>query len=207
MTLSSGPIEAVVFDVGKVLFQWELRCLFEKLIDDPAELDWFLANVVTVEWHFEHDAGRLLADMAAERTALFPDHGHLIQAYTQRFNETIPGPVPGSLELVEALDAAGVPLYAITNFGDEFWQAFRPTQPVFDRFRDVVVSGVEKLVKPDPAIYALAARRFGHAPEAMLFIDDNRDNIESARACGWQAHHFHDAETLAADLRARGLIA
>ena len=202
-----GQVDAVVFDVGKVLFQWELRHLFEKLIDDQGELDWFLDNVVTVDWHFEHDAGRALADMAAERTALFPDHAELIHAYTRRFNETIPGPVPGSLELVEALDGAGVPLYAITNFGAEFWAGFRPNHAVFDRFRDIVVSGVEKLTKPDPAIYALAARRFGHAPAAMLFVDDNADNIASARACGWQVHHFVDSPTLAADLRARGLIA
>ena len=204
--MSAQRIDAVVFDVGKVLFQWELRHLFAKLIDDPAELDWFLAEVVTVEWHFQHDAGRALADMAAERSALFPDHAALIHAYTRRFNETIPGPVPGSLELVEALDHAGVPLYAITNFGAEFWDVFRPTQPVFDRFRDIVVSGVEKLVKPDPAIYELAARRFGHAPSAMLFIDDNADNIAAARACGWHAHHFTDADGLAADLRERSLI-
>src|SRR3546814_1831941 len=68
----------------------------------------------------------------------------LIDAYAARFNETIPGPTPGSLELVERLDAAGVPLFAITNFGHEFWEGFRPTQPVFDRFRDIVVSGTDR---------------------------------------------------------------
>lgn len=199
-------VEAVVFDVGKVLFDWDLRHLYAKLIDDRDELEWFVTNVVTVEWHFQHDAGRALADMEAERSAEFPDHAHLIRAYTTRFNESIPGPIPGSLELVETLDRQGIPLYAITNFGAEFWDQFRPTQPVFDRFRDIVVSGVEKLVKPDPAIYALAASRFGHAPEAMLFIDDNAENVAAARAGGWHAHHFTDAATLAADLRGRGLI-
>lgn len=204
--MSQPPVSAAVFDVGRVLFQWDLRHLFAPLIADPAELDWFCATVVTEEWHCQHDAGRPLAEMVAERSAQFPDHTPLIAAYAARFNDSIPGPVPGSLELVEALDAAGVPLYAITNFGAEFWAAFRPHQPVFDRFRDVVVSGVEKLTKPDPAIYALAARRFGHAPAAMLFIDDNLANIAAAQACGWQTHHFVDAETLAEDLRARGLI-
>jgi 2-haloacid dehalogenase len=200
-------IEAVVFDVGKVLFEWDLRLLIAKLIDDPAEVDWAFANVVTTQWHFEHDAGRPLAEMVPERIARFPRHKALIEGYATRFNESIPGPVPGSLELVEALHARGVPLYAITNFGADFWPPFRAEQPIFDRFRDIVVSGVEKLVKPDPAIYALAARRFGHAPGAMLFIDDNADNVAGAIACGWQAHHFSDAETLAADLRRRGLIA
>jgi 2-haloacid dehalogenase len=110
------------------------------------------------------------------------------------------------LELVDALDQRGVPLYAITNFSADFWPLFRATQPVFDRFRDIIVSGAEKLYKPNPEIYALAAGRFGHAPARMLFVDDNADNVVAARACGWQAHLFTDAVTLAADLRARGLL-
>lgn len=199
-------VEAVVFDVGRVLVQWDLGALYSKLIPDPAERAWFLAHVVTEQWHFQHDAGRAPAEMVAERSAEFPDHAPLIEAWASRFNETIPGPVPGSLELVEALHARGVPLYAITNFGAEFWAGFRPEWPVIDRFRDVVVSGVEKVTKPDPRIYAIARRRFGYAPGAMLFIDDNAANIAAARACGWQGHHFTDAAGLEADLRARGLL-
>lgn len=201
-----GDVEAVVFDVGRVLIQWEMRALFAKLIDDPAELDWFLANVVTEQWHFQHDAGRPLGDMVPERQAEFPDHAHLIDAYATRFLETIPGPVPGTAALVERLAARGMPLYAITNFGAEFWAQFRPTEPLLDRFADIVVSGEERLAKPDPAIFALAAERFGHAPEAMLFVDDNLANVEAARTLGWQVHHFIDADGLEGDLLARGLI-
>lgn len=201
-----SPVSAVVFDVGKVLFDWDLRILIREFVADEAEVEHVSANVVSIDWHSLHDAGATMAEMIPPRVAEFPQYEAVIRAYSQRFNETIPGPVPGSIELVEELRERGVPLYAITNFGDEFWAAFRPTQPVFDHFRDIVVSGTEKLAKPDPAIYALAAARFGHAPGEMLFIDDNRDNIESARACGWQAHHFSDAETLALDLKQRGLI-
>ena len=199
-------IEAVVFDVGRVLFRWQLRALFEKLVDDPDELAFVLDEVITEAWHFEHDLGRPLAKMVPERKALFPDHAHLIDAYAARFNETIPGPVPGSLEIVRELDHAGIPLFAITNFGAEFWDGFAPHQPIFERFRDIVVSGREKLAKPDPAIFALAARRFAHAPDAMLFIDDNAANVAAARDCGWHAHLFVDAGTLRADLMERGLL-
>lgn len=202
----NGQIEAVVFDVGRVLYQWQLRALFEQLIAVPVELQWFLDHVVTEEWHFQHDAGRPLADMVAERQAEFPAHARHIAAYAQRFNETIPGPVPGSLGLVERLARRGMPLFAITNFGAEFWAMFRPTAPVFDRFRDIVVSGQERLVKPDPAIFELARQRFGYEPAAMLFIDDNADNIAAAALLGWQVHHFTDAATLERDLAARGLI-
>ena len=201
-----GMVEAVVFDVGRVLFQWQLRALFERLVDDPVELEFVLGEVITEQWHFEHDAGRPLAEMVPERKALFPEHAPLIEAYATRFNETIPGPVPGSLAIVRALHARGLPLYAITNFGAEFWDGFRPTQAVFDLFGAIVVSGKERLVKPDPAIFALAAERFGHPPGEMLFVDDNRANIDGARACGWQVHHFIDAQTLRADLEGRGLL-
>ena len=198
---------SVIFDVGRVLFDWDLRHLFAKLIDDPAELEWFVTHVVTAEWHFQHDAGRPLAEMVPERKAAFPAHGALIDAYAARFNETIPGPVPGSLDLVARLDAAGVPLFAITNFGHEFWQAFRPTQPVFDRFRDIIVSGTERLVKPDPAIFALAIERFGIDPAGALFVDDNAANVAGAEAAGIAAHLFRDAAGLEAELAARGFLA
>ena len=199
-------IRAVVFDVGRVLVQWDMRHLFAKLIDDQEELDWFVQNVVTTEWHFQADAGRALADMVAERKAEFPDHSEHLDAYATRFNETIPGPVPGSYEIVGELAARDVPLFAITNFGAEFWAGFRPTQPVFDHFRDVVVSGEEKLTKPDPAIYRLALDRFGLAAGEGLFVDDSLTNVEAARANGFHAHHFVDAPTLRAELEALGLL-
>ena len=198
--------QSVIFDVGRVLFDWDLRYLFAKLIDDAGGLEWFVTNVVTPQWHFQHDAGRPLADMLPELKAEYPAHAPLIDAYATRFNETIPGPMPGSLELVERLDDAGVPLFAITNFGHEFWEGFRPTQPVFDRFRDIIVSGTEKLIKPDPAIYALAIERFGIDPAGALFIDDVAPNIAGAEAVGIAGHRFVDAETLERELVARGYL-
>ena len=201
------PVRAVVFDVGNVLFDWHPRYLYEKLIPDAAEREAFLRDVVTPEWHFQHDAGVPLDVMIPARKAEYPEHAHLIDAYATRFNESVPGPVPGSLELVEALHQRGVPLYAITNFGAEFWPPFRATAPVFNCFRDIVVSGDEKLAKPDPAIFDLAEVRFGHPRARMLFIDDNAANIASAARLGWQVHHFTGgAEALTADLRERRLI-
>lgn len=202
----TSRVEAVVFDVGRVIVEWDLRHLFAKLIDDPVELDWFCANVVTEQWHFEHDAGRPLDEMLAERKAKFPDHHALIDAYANRFLETIPGPVAGTAELIRRLEAADVPLFAITNFGAEFWPQFRASEPLFDHFRDIVVSGFERVAKPDPAIFELAQSRFGLAPGDMLLIDDNMANIASARSLGWQVHHFRGAESLECDLISRGLI-
>jgi 2-haloacid dehalogenase len=202
----AARVEAVVFDVGRVLVEWDLRRLYAKLIDDPIRLEWFCSTVVSEDWHYQHDAGRDLAEMVAERKREFPAEADLIDAYATRFLETIPGPVAGTAALVDRLAASGIPLYAITNFASPFWAEFRPTLPVFAHFRDVVVSGDEKIAKPDARIFDLAARRFGHAPRAMLFIDDNAANIAAARALGWQVHHFESAAGLERDLTARQLI-
>lgn len=199
-------ITTAVFDVGKVLFEWDPRHLFAKLITDKDELEYFVTVIVTPKWHFQHDAGRALDDMVAERVAEFPEYAAWIAAYSNRFNETIPGPVTGSLEIVQELAERDVPLFAITNFGAEFWDMFRPTQPIFDRFHDIIVSGVEKLVKPDPAIYMLALQRFGLKSGEAIFIDDNHDNVISARENGFVAHHFTDADSLRRELIAIDLL-
>jgi 2-haloacid dehalogenase len=201
-----SEVQAIVFDVGRVIVQWDLRCLFGKLIADERELEWFVSNVVTEEWHFQQDEGRDLAEMVAERKLQFPDHMYLIDAYATRFPETIPGLIDGTPALVERLKVSGVPLFALTNFGAEFWDQYRPTEPLFDHFRDVVVSGVEKVAKPDPRIYEIAESRFGHNGPGLFFIDDNPANIAAAEARGWQGHLFTGAARLEEDLVVRGLL-
>ena len=203
----SDQIEAVVFDVGKVLVQWERDLPFRRLIPDQAERAYFMDTVIPLDWHAQHDGGRPADEMITERNALFPEHAALIRAWLTHFNETIPGPVPGSPAIVEELTARGVPLYAITNFGADTWAGFVPHWPLRTQFIDIVVSGVERLAKPNPAIYALAAARFGRAPGSMLFVDDSAANVEAARTCGWHAHHFVDAAGLRADLAKRCLLA
>ncbi|MDK2757356.1 MAG: HAD family hydrolase [Blastomonas fulva] len=200
------PVDTIIFDVGNVLFQWDIRNLYARLIDDPAELDHFLGNVLTLHWHDQHDAGRPIATMIDELAAEYPQHAALIRLYEPRWLETIPGPVPGMIDLVEQLAVRGVPIYGITNFGSDLWRKFRPTAPVFDLFQDIVVSGDEKMVKPDAAIYRLAIDRFGIDPARTLFIDDREANIQGAIACGLQGHLFRDAPALYADLAARDVF-
>jgi 2-haloacid dehalogenase len=199
-------VTAVVFDVGNVLYGWDIGALYEKLIPDPARRAWFLTHVVTPEWHFQHDAGRPHAETTAELTAQFPDVADLIAAYVPRWLETITGPVPGMHELVAELDEAGVPIFGITNFSAEFWAMFRPQAPLFDRFRDVIVSGAEKLVKPDPAIYRLARQRFGLAEGQGLFVDDRIENVRAGKAEGFPGHHFNGVAALRTRLKAEGLL-
>lgn len=196
---------AVIFDVGKVLYDWSPRFLYERLIPEGEALDAFLRDVVTEDWHFQHDAGRPFAQTAVELAAKFPEHADLIHQWGPRFLESIGAPIAGMHDLVADLDAAGMPLFAITNFSGEFFPGLRARDAyLFDRFRDIVVSGDEKLVKPDPAIYRLALDRFALTAAEAVFVDDNPANVASAAAMGIHAILFEDEPKLRAELRGLG---
>ena len=200
-------ITAVIFDVGNVLYDWDPRFLYERLIEDEQALDAFLRDVVTVEWHLQHDAGRPFAETSAELAALYPEHAELIRAWGHRFQESIRGRIDGMEQLLAELTQSAVPLFAITNFSHEFWPSFRTKEAdFFDRFQDVLVSGEVGLIKPDPAIYHLALKRFGLAAEQALFVDDRQDNVDAAAALGIGGHLFGDAATLRAELVRLGLL-
>lgn len=189
-----------------MLYDWNLRQFFAQLV--PAhELDLFLRDVVNLEWHSQHDAGRSFAETSAELIAEWPRFADAIAAFGPRFSETVTGLLPGMAEIVHALHARGVPLYAITNFSHEFWPSFRAREAaIFDLFADVVVSGEERLLKPDREIYARALKRFGLEPEEALFVDDRKDNVRGAEALGMRGHPFRGAGPLAAELRGLGLL-
>ena len=198
---------AVVFDVGNVLYGWDPESfLVRQIADDEARLQ-FIEDTDLYGWHETLDGGRPFDEAAAELSETFPAYADLISAWGERFGETITDPVPGVHAIVEALDARHVPLFAITNFSADFWRPFRAREDAFfSRFRDIVVSGEEKLLKPDPAIYFRALDRFGLKPAEALFVDDRAINVEGARAVGMQAHLFTTAEDLRARLEADGLL-
>lgn len=164
--------------------------------------------MVSEDWHFQHDAGRPFAETSAELTVLHPEHADLIARWGTHFADSITGMMPGMADLVADLDAAGVPLYAITNFSGEFWQPFRAREAaLFDRFRGIVVSGDEKLTKPDAAIYHLALKRFGLEAQQAVFVDDRPENVAGAVAVGLHGLLFTDAETLRRDLEDLAILA
>jgi 2-haloacid dehalogenase len=207
MSAGSASPHAVIFDVGNVLYGWDPDAfLVRQIADDEARLR-FIEDVDLYAWHETLDGGRPYAEAAAELEETFPQYAALIAAWSDRFGETISGPVPGVHEIVEALDARGVPLFAITNFSADFWPPFHEKERAFfARFRDIVVSGEVKVLKPDPAIYFLALDRFALRPADALFVDDRRINVEAALAVGMAAHLFTDAADLRARLEAEGLL-
>ena len=197
---------AVIFDIGRVLIHWDPRHLYEKLITDKEELDWFLAEVITFDWHHEHDRGMPFAVSLAQKALEYPDYSHLIYAFFERWRETIPGQIDDVVEILRTLHSKDVPCFALTNYSHETWPELEAEFDWVGLFTDVVVSGREKLVKPEMPIFHLAMERFGLKRGEALFIDDKIENVKAGERAGLIGHHFTDAKTLEKDLKARGLL-
>jgi len=204
----SNSITTVVFDIGNVLIEWNPEYLYVRLIPDTEERRRFLETVCTMDWNLEQDLGRPWAEAVAVLTRQHPDKAELIRAYSDCWHEMVPGEISGTPALLAALVAQGTPLYAITNFSEEkFAEAQERFAFLKSSFRDIVVSGAERLIKPDPRIYQLLLERNGLDAEACLFIDDSEKNIEAARQLGMAVHHFRNADGLRAELERLGLLA
>jgi len=200
-------IHGVVFDVGNVLYGWDPDSFLVRQIADDEERLRFIEDADFFGWHEGLDSGRPFDEAAADLSEKFPAYAELIRAWGDRFGETITDPVEGVHAIVEELHRRDVPLFAITNFSAEFWKPFvERERAFFARFRDIVVSGEVKLLKPDPAIYYLALHRFGLKPDEALFVDDRQINIEGAAAVGMRTHLFTDAADLRDRLTAEGLL-
>lgn len=200
-------VSIALFDLGHVVLDWEPSRLYTKIFDDDAARDHFLGEICTMDWHTRHDAGASFAENAAALIAEHPQYEAEIHAWGTRWMEMFDGYVDGTVELIERLDARGVPLYALSNMPSDPWEEMLAHFDVLQRFRHVVISGDLKMVKPDPAIYRHALEAIGGpAPETVLFIDDREINIAAADALGFATHHFTGAAGLEAALEAHGLL-
>jgi len=198
---------AVVFDIGNVLIRWAPERAIAHHFPDPIQaLAWY-ERVGFHDWNLEQDRGRTLAEALPVIDAAHPGAGAILADYAQTFVETIRQPIAGTWALAEALAERGVPLHAITNWSAELFPVARALHPRLDTlFGVTVVSGAERLIKPDPEIYRRLLDRTGLAAGDCLFIDDSPKNVAGAQAVGMQAHHFTDPAALRADLLARGLL-
>lgn len=196
----------VVFDIGNVLVHWEPRALYRKIFATEDEVEWFIANVCTSDWNIEQDRGRSFAEGVAELTARFPEHAEAIAAYDLRWHETVLGPIDGSVAILEELAARGTALYAITNFNQHKFREAVERFPFLRLFRDTVVSGDERLLKPDPAIYRVLLARNGLEAASCVFIDDGEKNVRGAEAVGMAAIHFTTPDALRTRLAGLGVL-
>ena len=197
MAATKNHLPAIIFDFGGVLLEWDPRRLYRKFFNgDDEAMESFLAEIDFHEWNMKQDAGRPFAEAVSELSAQFPQYADLIQAYDERWEESLVGPIEGSIEILEALKDAGYLLYGLSNWSDEKYQLVRHKYSFFDWFKDIVISGAVQLVKPDPLIYTLALKRFGRPAQECLLIDDTVQNIATAHELGFQTILFHSPEQL-----------
>jgi 2-haloacid dehalogenase len=194
-----GGLKTVVFDIGGVLLDWDPRHLYRQVLADEDEVERFLAEVCTWEWHTQHDLGRPMAETIPELSARFPEHAPAIALWHDRYHDMIAGEVPGTLDVVRDLHTAGVGLLVLSNMPADVLHVLEG----FDwlgLFDGVVVSGREGVVKPDPAIYRLLVDRHGADPATTAFVDDRPENVAAATALGFHGIQFTDAPALRARL-------
>jgi len=196
----------VLFDLGGVLIDWNPRYLYRSLCAGEAELEHFLAVVCDPAWNAGIDAGRSFAEAIREKQQAFPQYAELIGFWRSRWDEMLNGEVPGTPALLGELKAAGVPLFALTNWSAETFPMAFQRFGFLERFERIVVSGAEGLAKPDPALFRLAIERCALVPEETVFIDDSPANVAAALGLGFDALLFSGAEVLRPALVARGLL-
>lgn len=199
-------IKKVVFDIGGVLIDWNPRHLFRKVFENEAEMEWFLTNICTYEWNVQQDGGKLFSVATAELQERFPEYRDQIALYYGRWEEMLGGEITGTVEILKRLKEAGIPLYALSNWSHEAFPVAYERYDFMKEFEGLVVSGYEKLLKPDHAIYRVLMERYGINPEETVYIDDNKPNADAAAELGFKAIHFISSDQLREDLRALGLI-
>jgi 2-haloacid dehalogenase len=201
-----APIDAVVFDIGGVLLDWDPRYLYRKLFTDADEMEHFLATVCTLEWHHDNDLGVPLEETCGRLARAHPEYAEMIWAWGRRSEEMIAGPIEGTVAVLDNLHDAGVRCYALTNM--ESW-TFPVRQARFEFFQDfagIVVSSHEGVAKPDPEIFRRLLERFGLVASRTLLIDDAERNVAAARTFGMQALRFASPQALRVALEHVGLL-
>ncbi|MEO0816329.1 MAG: HAD family phosphatase [Pseudomonadota bacterium] len=197
----------VLFDLGNVVVDWEPQKLYRRRFGDSVKADWFCANICTMAWHTLHDAGASFDDTIPALQAECPDYADHIAAWRGEWLDMFHGYVPGTPQIIAELEASRVPLFGLSNLPAELASETFDAFPIIKVLRDVVVSGEEGMVKPDPRIYDVALARMGNPdPSSVFFIDDRDDNIDAARAKGMDGHVFDGADGLRDALIAKGLL-
>ena len=189
-------IDAVVFDLGGVLLDWDPRNLYRKLFADEERMEFFLREVCTPQWHDAHDRGVPTAASCAELATRYPEWASLISAWAERGEEMVAGPIEASVDVLRDLEASGLPRYALTNMEAETYPLRLQRFEFLGWFDGTVVSGLEGIAKPDPEIFLRLLDRFGLTGSRTLMIDDRLENLVVAEQLGMPTIHFHSSQQL-----------
>lgn len=191
----SAKVNTVVFDIGNVLIRWDIHNLYRQMFPNDAAIKQFLNETGLIERNHEFDRGELFADGLADLTEQFPHHAAPLAAFDARWDDCLDGAVDANVALLREFRTAGVAVHAITNFNQHKFRHAQTLFPFLTEFDETVVSGDERLIKPDPAIYQVLLQRRELEASQCVFIDDNAANITTARALGFKTIHFVEGQT------------
>lgn len=183
-------IKNIIFDFGGVLLDWNPRYLYKSYFNNDEEMEHFLADICNGEWNIRQDAGRPFAEAVKELQAKFPEYAEAIQMYDDDWEKMLKCELPGSIDLLKELKSMGYGIYGLTNWSAEKIGYAFANYSFFSLFDGIVVSGVEKVVKPDRKIYEILLERYSLKPGECVFIDDNPDNVDMAKVLGINAIRF-----------------
>jgi 2-haloacid dehalogenase len=201
------PSCAIIFDFGGVLMDWNPRYLYSKLFkNDIAAMERFLQEIEFDAWNQEQDRGRSFGDAVSLLSKRFPHYQELIQAYDTRWEESLSGEIPETVEILRKLKQANYPLYGLSNWSAEKFPLVQNTYHFFDWFDLIVLSGEVKIAKPDPEIFDVLLERIHRKAKECLFIDDSMQNISTAEKLGLQTIHFQSPDQLHKALVAKGIL-
>jgi len=200
-----SKVEAVVFDIGNVLIEWQPERYYDRAIGEDRRRVMFAA----VDLHAMNDRvdrGENFRDVIYETAEAYPEWRAEIRAWHDNWIELAAPAIERSVRLLRALRAKGVPVFALTNFGVESFDYALTHYPFLDEFDRRYISGHMKVIKPDVGIYEAVEADCGVPPAALLFADDRTDNINVAAARGWQTHLFEGPAGWADCLVQAGLL-
>ena len=202
-----NTIDTIIFDLGGVLIDWNPKYVYLDVFDgDEEKADWFLNNICTSAWNVEHDAGKPLKEGTDLLVNQFPEYETWIRIYYDRWPEMLGGSLPDSVDLLRKLKQLDEQsLYALTNWSAETFPIAMQRFDFLQYFDGIVVSGVEKTIKPLQKIYDITLDRYNISPEKAVFIDDNFENVKAAEKLGIKGIHFKSAVQLGNDLRAMNI--
>lgn len=189
-------VEKIIFDLGRVLVKFNVRNLFRKIITTEEEIDYFLQNICTWEWHIQQDLVQDTSQVSAPLVQQFPKYQEAIEAFYGRFLEMIEGTYEKNVKLAMDLKQKGYPIYVLSNFPGDQYDKYEKHNSFLQIFDDKIISGHVGLAKPNIKIYQLAIDKFHLTPERSLFIDDKIENIEGAKQLGIQTIHLQNPDEL-----------
>ncbi len=199
MITTTKPL--ITFDLGAVLIDWDPRYLYRKLFNgDEATMEWFLSEVCSPAWNVQQDAGRSFTEAITVLAKQYPEQRERIKAFYERWEEMLGGPIEGSVEVLRTVKALGFSVVALSNWSCETFPLAQTQYPFLQWFEDIVLSGEEKVAKPDPKIYKILLKRTGRQAEDCIFIDDSLLNIRAALELGFQTIHFQSSEQMRQEL-------